>query len=338
MSATPSAQRSNACRSRGILKASRCWSFRGGASTIRKAYTFAVKQSSEVSVLVLNLNGRPHLDACFASLEAQTYPRDRFEVVLVDNGSTDGSIAFVTRRYPRTRVFGRGGNEGFCASYNAAIRSCESEFVALLNNDARVDPQWLAELVSAARAPRAVAVASKILDWNGDTIDFVGGATSFIGHSVAARLLVSRRRAAYEERPLLFSVRRLGALLSRGLSGCRRLRRGFFRILRGCGPRVAPEPFRRDRGPGAEGGDLSPQHGTSSRWAFAQRLRLLERNALAMIYKNYEAATLERVFPAAIALLLLRRPLRSGIDSLKLALSDRPPDVDRDRIHTWPLT
>ena len=51
-------------------------------------------------------------------------------------------------------------------------------------------------------------------------------------------------------------------------------------------------------------------HGTSSRWAFAQRLRLMERNALATIYKNYEATTLERVFPAAVALCLLRALMR----------------------------
>ena len=69
-------------------------------------------------------------------------------------------------------------------------------------------------------------------------------------------------------------------------------------------------------------------HGTSSRWAFAQRLRLLERNGLAMIYKNYEASTLERVFPAAVAVLLLLRAFtRTGVDSLKLGLSERPPDV-----------
>ena len=103
--------------------------------------------------------------------------------MLVDNGSTDGSIAFVTRKFPRTRVFVAEPTKGSVRSYNAAIQSCETEFVALLNNDARVDAHWLAELVSAARRHDAAAVASKILDWNGDTIDFAGGAMSFIGHA-----------------------------------------------------------------------------------------------------------------------------------------------------------
>ena len=97
-----------------------------------------------VSVLVLNLNGRQYLDACLSSLEAQAYPRDRFEIVVVDNGSADGSIAFVRERYPRTRVLGFESNRGFCAPYNAAVQSvATADFVALLNNDTRVDPHWL---------------------------------------------------------------------------------------------------------------------------------------------------------------------------------------------------
>ena len=60
-------------------------------------------------------------------------------------------------------------NLGFCAPYNAAIRDCESEFVALLNNDTRVAPDWIGELVLAAERHDAAAVASKILSWTGDT-------------------------------------------------------------------------------------------------------------------------------------------------------------------------
>ena len=64
-------------------------------------------------------------------------------------------------------------------------------------------------------------------------------------------------------------------------------------------------------------------HGTSSRWAFAQRLRLLERNALAMIYKNYEAGTLDACLPVAIALRCCGASSRSGIDTLALHMAAR---------------
>src|SRR6187455_1365271 len=127
-----------------------------------------------VSVLVLNLNGREYLDSCLASLEAQVYPRDRFEIVVVDNGSTDGSLELVSSTYPRVRVVKFDSNLGFCTPYNAAIRDCESQFVALLNNDTRVAPDWLAALVSAAQRHDAAAVAARILSWDGATIDFAG--------------------------------------------------------------------------------------------------------------------------------------------------------------------
>ena len=285
-----------------------------------------------VSVLVLNRNGRPNLDACFASLEAQAYPRDRFEVVLVDNGSSDDSIAFVTRKFPRTRVFRSRTHQGCGASYNAAIETCETEFVALLDGDTRVDAQWLAELVSAARRHDAVAVAAKILDWNGDTIDWAGGAMSFIGHAWQPERGESATRSC-DERPVLFPGGG-SALYSRtAVLDAGAFDEDFFAYLEDADLGWRLNLF---------GGTvvLAPQAVTyrrsgaaSAPRSSAQQLRLVERNALSMIYKNYEAATLERIFPAAVALLLLRATMRSGIDSLKLALSDRPLDVIETQPH-----
>ena len=91
-SAKPSAQQSNVHPTQAIPRASHCWSSPGDGLT---------ETSPTVSVLVLNLNGREYLDSCLASLEAQVYPRDRFEIVVVDNGSTDGSLEFVRAAYPR---------------------------------------------------------------------------------------------------------------------------------------------------------------------------------------------------------------------------------------------
>ena len=157
-----------------------------------------------ISVLVLNLNGRGHLDACLSSLEAQVYPRERFEIEVVDNGSTDDSLAHIRARYPRVRLLALERNGGFCAPYNAAIQRCDSDFVALLNNDARVDPHWLSELLAAADRHRAAAVASKILGWSGETVDFVGGDTSFIGHTWQPDFGAPASRP-YDEGRLLFA-------------------------------------------------------------------------------------------------------------------------------------
>ena len=258
-----------------------------------------------VSVLVLNCNGRQHLDDCFASLAAQTYPRDRIDLALLDNGSADGSLEFIREKYPTVRVIAFESNQGVCAPYNSAIRACGSEFVALLNNDTRVEPQWLAELVSVADRQGAAAVASKILDWDGETIDFAGGITSFIGHSwrVDSRVPATRD---YDEKPLLFPCAG-SALFSRSaFLDAGGFDEDYFACLEDVdlGWRLNLNGGKVVLAPGAV--TFHRANGTWSKFAYAQRLRLLERNALATIYKNYEAATLERIVPAAVALLLLR--------------------------------
>src|SRR5579884_1719122 len=103
-----------------------------------------------VSVVVVNWNGAHHLDECLASLRAQTV-RDQIEVIVVDNGSTDGSVD-VLRQYDNVHVIQNETNVGFAAGCNQGIRSSRGQYIALLNNDAVVAPTWLAELVRAMQA------------------------------------------------------------------------------------------------------------------------------------------------------------------------------------------
>jgi GT2 family glycosyltransferase len=116
----------------------------------------------KVSVVILNWNGLRYLDDCLPSLEAQTYPD--FEVMLVDNGSTDGSVEWVAGHFPQVRVICNETNVGFAAGNNQAIRASQTEYVVTLNNDTRVEPGWLAALVAAAEAdPTVGTCASKML-------------------------------------------------------------------------------------------------------------------------------------------------------------------------------
>jgi GT2 family glycosyltransferase len=116
----------------------------------------------QVSVVVLNWNGRPYLDACLTPLLAQEF-RD-FEVVLIDNGSTDSSAEFVAERFPSVRLIRSERNLGFAAGNNLAIQATTSAFVATLNNDTRVEPGWLSALVAASESdPRVGSCASKML-------------------------------------------------------------------------------------------------------------------------------------------------------------------------------
>ena len=270
--------------------------------------------TSTASVLVLNHDGREHLATCLPSLERQTYPNESFEVVVVDNGSTDGSVEYVRARHPAVRVIPLRRNLGFAAAYNRAVTEVDHDWVALLNNDTRVESTWLEELVTTGRRHGAGAVASKILDWDGSRVDFVGALVSVIGHSwqIDHGEPPSARHDA--ERELLFAcggsmlVRRDTFLDAGGfdedlVAYFEDVDLGWRLALRGHRTVFAPKAVTYHR-----------LHGTWGRWAFAPRLRLYERNALMMIYKNYEAATLERVLPVAIALSLARGLAHSPID------------------------
>lgn len=117
-----------------------------------------------VSIVVVNHNGLQFLDDCFESLRELDYPRNRLEVIMVDNASTDGSPESVRGNHPWVRVIGIEKNLGFAGGANVGWRSGESEFVATLNNDTRVEPTWLRELVGAARSDSQVGMcASKML-------------------------------------------------------------------------------------------------------------------------------------------------------------------------------
>jgi GT2 family glycosyltransferase len=108
------------------------------------------------TVLVVNYNGARHLGPCLAALAAQTLPRHRFEVVLVDNASRDHSVSLVRERFPWVRVVRNAANEGFAGGNNAGVPHARGRYLVLLNNDTIADPHWLAELAAEVRPGRAV--------------------------------------------------------------------------------------------------------------------------------------------------------------------------------------
>jgi GT2 family glycosyltransferase len=118
-----------------------------------------------VSVVVVNWNRCDLLRACLESLAAQSYPC--LEVVLVDNGSSDGSADMAEREFgPRLALtlYRSPVNLGFCAGNNRGIERCSGELIALLNNDAVASPDWIRELVTVFSLDATVGMAaSKIL-------------------------------------------------------------------------------------------------------------------------------------------------------------------------------
>jgi GT2 family glycosyltransferase len=140
-------------------------------------------RETSVSVVIPNWNGREHLDVCLRSLRDQTY-KD-FEVVVVDNGSRDGSVEFVEGNFPEVKVLKLRSNRGFSAAVNAGIKFCHGDYIALLNSDTEADPEWLRELVAAFEdEPDVGFCASKVLFYDRrHTVNSAGDAVSVTGYA-----------------------------------------------------------------------------------------------------------------------------------------------------------
>jgi len=99
-----------------------------------------------VTAVVLNWNGQRIIERCLDSLLAQTHPS--LEIIVVDNGSSDGSLALIKDRYEgKVRIFENQSNLGFAGGCNVGIRAARGTYIALLNSDAYAAPEWLEELL-----------------------------------------------------------------------------------------------------------------------------------------------------------------------------------------------
>lgn len=141
-----------------------------------------------VSVIVPTWNGWTLLETALESLEQQTFPD--FEVIVVDNGSTDGTAEHLARRFPDVRLIRFPENRGFAPAVNAGISEARGDVVVLMNNDTEADPGWIGALVRALdEHPEVGSCASKMLDfYDRSRIDAAGDRlgimASQIGHGM----------------------------------------------------------------------------------------------------------------------------------------------------------
>jgi len=297
----------------------------------------------QVSVAILSWNGRQHLETCLEALSNQVDPGVEWEVLVLDNGSTDGTGAWLRGRYPeglltprrepaseppsppastlapasilppappRLRVLASPVNLGFCTGNNRLVAAASGDAVAFLNNDTRPSRGWLAALVQALAAapPDVAAVSGKIVDWDGERLDFGRGVMTFDGHAFQLDYRRPLRSARVPERgaELLFAcggnmlIRRASFLDAGGFD------ESYFAYLEDVdlgwrlwsgGERVTFEP------------DAVVHHrsnATSDLLGLYNRGFLFERNAFLTAYKNYEPGLWEKVMPALLLTFLSR--------------------------------
>jgi hypothetical protein len=142
-----------------------------------------------VSVIVPNWNGKIVIRDCLTSLQRLTYPN--YEVIVVDNGSTDGSAKMIREEFPTTKMVISPLNLGFAGACNLGIKIAKGQLVALFNNDAIAHPSWLSELVKTIMQSSRISIASgvilrgkpsDILLEAGKRMDVFTGATWRIGY------------------------------------------------------------------------------------------------------------------------------------------------------------
>lgn len=141
----------------------------------------SVSDTLEASVVIVTWNGLHHLRRCLPALADQTGVK--FETIVVDNGSTDGSAEWIAEAYPQTVLKRLESNHGFAEANNIGFGLARADLIATLNNDAVPDRDWLHSLVQAASDhPEAGSFGSRIvLDRDPNIIDSAGVVTDVLG-------------------------------------------------------------------------------------------------------------------------------------------------------------
>lgn len=132
-----------------------------------------------VAVVIPNWNGKDVIGKCLASLEAQTYKPS--EIIVVENGSTDGSAEYIAKNFPKIKLIKEPVNLGFAGGVNVGIKAATSDYIWLFNNDAVAQKDCLAKLVATAVKTKADITSAVILSANGKKIDSDGDVYTIYG-------------------------------------------------------------------------------------------------------------------------------------------------------------
>ena len=134
----------------------------------------------KVAVVILNWNGRKHLEHFLPFLLKSTYPN--LQLIVADNGSTDDSVDFLLHHYPTVQILRSPVNEGYARGYNTALKQVDSDIYVLLNSDVEVDAGWVEPVVELMEKDRSIAACQpKILTWaDKKRFEYAGGAGGFI--------------------------------------------------------------------------------------------------------------------------------------------------------------
>lgn len=256
-------------------------------------------------MLVLNYNGKQHLECCLSSLEKQTY--DNFETILIDNASQDDSVDFVEENFPDVKIVRNNQNSGYAGGMNFGARQCNAEYLLFLNNDVEVEPNLIEEMMKTIISDSSIASCNaKVLRfYERDVIDCAGlkldvyGFPYIIGHNEKDSGRYDTVRDTFQIGTCALVKRqvfeKIGGFddvyfaLSEDIDLCWRAKLAGYRIV--------ITPFARL---------YHKASATIKELRYTRpRIRYLsERNIIRMLLKNYSTWTLVKVLPRYFAMLL----------------------------------
>jgi GT2 family glycosyltransferase len=284
-------------------------------------------------VVIVNYRGAQDTLTCLQSLRSLDWPAGQLEIIVVDNASGDGSAEKIRAAEPDITVVASQRNTGFAGGCNLGVEHATGEFIALINNDARPDAAWIAEAVrEMGRDSSVAAVASRVLDWEGKSVDFVGGHVTLAGHGYKLEHGEPDAPKYHEKRDVLFftgSAAVLRADVFRAVGGFDEQYFMFFEDvdlgwrlnLLGYRVRYVPDSLVYHR-----------HHAAISSFAPYRERYLLERNALLTIFKNFSDDILARVLAPVLLLAVHRGVQMGGADPTLLDLQRTPTGDDEPTV------
>lgn len=154
-----------------------------------------------VSIIIVNYNGKQHLENCLSSIRQINYKK--YETILVDNNSSDGSVEMVNKKFPWVKIIQLDHNFGFSEANNIGAKKSKGEFLLFLNNDTKVTPHFLNELVTVAQKDEKIAICQSLLlkpngevESSGDFIDIFGRTYHSKNMPKEVRMILSARGAS----------------------------------------------------------------------------------------------------------------------------------------------
>ncbi|MFT5732284.1 MAG: GT2 family glycosyltransferase [Planctomycetota bacterium] len=271
-----------------------------------------------VSIVILNWNGRHHLEPCFKTLRELDYPKDRIEVILIDNGSDDGSQAEIRAKHSWVKLVENERNTGFSAGCNqGAAIACDGdldpEVLVFINNDIHVDPGFLRALVAPVVRKEAVATTAKMFSWDGKVLNSAAGGMNFHGIGIQRGYLADPDPKYDVPRKTLFACGGAMAMDAKEFFPIGGFDEEFFAYyedvdlgwrswVMGHEVRYVPSAI------------CYHHHSSTSGRVPVERLRVLQiRNPQLACFKNYDDESLKKILPAMLGLGIRRAFISSAM-------------------------